>query len=104
MSNKGNQVLGFVLSIVKAFFSAVIEMAWGLASFFLLSGLITSYTIDVSTLTSFFKIIIFIQKNWIYFFGVLFVFNFAIYFKQFIKPVYIEQRIDTLKNKQEVRL
>jgi hypothetical protein len=104
MSNVGNQILGFVLSIVKAFFSAVIEMAWGLASFFLLSGLITSYTIDVSSLTLLFKMIVFIQKNWLYFFGVFFVFNFAIYFKQFIKPITLEHRIDTIKNNQEVKL
>jgi hypothetical protein len=108
MSGLGHKLLGIVLSGVKAFFSAVVQIAWGIASFFLMMGLLTYYKADPSAIAilTYYKadpsaianlipIVSFIQQNWLYFFWVLAIYDFIVYLKDFLRPVYAEMQIQT---------
>jgi hypothetical protein len=95
MSGLGHKLLGIVLSGVKAFFSAVVQIAWGIASFFLMMGLLTYYKADPSAIANLIPIVSFIQQNWLYFFWVLAIYDFIVYLKDFLRPVYAEMQIQT---------
>jgi hypothetical protein len=95
MSGLGHKLLGIVLSAGKAFFSAIVQIAWGIASFFLMMGLLTYYKADPSAIANLIPIVSFIQQNWLYFFWVLAIYDFIVYLKDFLRPVYAEMQIQT---------
>jgi len=84
----GHTFLGIVLSGIKAFFSAAVQIAWGIASFFLFLGLLNFYQIDTTAVSGLFPILAFIQLRWFYFFCVIAIWEFIINLKTFLRPIY----------------
>jgi len=93
MTNAGHKLLGFVLAMFKAFWSAVVQVAWGIATFFLLIGLLGYFKVDPSALTTLFKLVEFVQKNWGLFFIVIFLWEFITNYKEFLRPIMKEEMI-----------
>lgn len=102
MANLGHKILGIVLCGIKAFFSAVVQVAWGIATFFLLAGLMVYFKQDTSLITTLLKLVLFIQQNWLWFFWAIGIFDFIINLKDFLRPVYSEQQQST--KQKEVKL
>jgi hypothetical protein len=68
-------LLYLLSAVALAFFKAVTELAWGLASMFLLAGLITYFKVDTSTIQPLlFKMFAFIVTNIKWFLLAIFVF------------------------------
>ena len=93
MANAGHKLLGIVLSAVKAFFNAVVSLCWGMAVFFLMSALFNYYKIDTSAITTLLKLVVFIQEKWLWFFWALFIWDFIVNLKDFLRPIYQEQQV-----------
>lgn len=99
MGNLGHKLLGVVLSAVKAFFSGIVQIAWGIATFFILGALLTYYKVDTSAITTLLKLTVFIQQNWLYFFWVIAIWEFIVNLKDFLRPVYQKEQENIKTNK-----
>lgn len=98
-----SRLLGFLLSVIKAFFSAVVQLAWAMATFFLLAGLIGYFKVDASSITTLLSLVQFIMERWGFFFFVIFAWEFFMNFKEWMKPVLRQEDLDvkTKKKKEE---
>jgi len=104
----GHNILGFLLSTGKAFFNALVSVAWGIASFFLLIALIGYYKVDASAIQTLLNLVLFVEKNWGVFFFILFLWEFIVDYKEFLRPVLQSPTIQTqtaqTPTKKEVKL
>lgn len=62
--------------IAKAFWSSMIQIAWAFAGIFLTIALFTYYKMSAANLSIFFDIIYFVRDKWVFFFLVIFFFEF----------------------------
>lgn len=62
-----------MLRILKSFWNATIHITWGIATIFLLGGLMTYFNIDTSSITTLLELCNFIMSNWASFWFVFFV-------------------------------
>jgi hypothetical protein len=83
----GGKLLLVVLSAGRAFFRAVVEIVWGIAGFFLLAVLLKKFNADSSTITGLISVIALIQNNWLYFFGILFIWEFLMTIPKSPSPI-----------------
>ncbi len=68
MSNIPLKLFVFVLSVIKALWNAVVAIVWGLASFFLLAGLLVYFKQDTEAIQSILALVPIITKYWLVFF------------------------------------
>lgn len=80
-----SRISHYLLATAKSFWGATVSMAWGLATFFLLSALITYYNQDTTLISGLFSIINVLMTNWQIVWGVLFVFDFLVNYKELEK-------------------
>lgn len=61
-----------VLGMFKSFWNATIHIVWGMATIFLLGGLMGYFNIDVTQITTLLELANFIMSNWVAFWWVFF--------------------------------
>ena len=103
-TNKYHILIGILLSGVKAFFSATVQVIWGIASFFLFLGLATYYEIDKSAIQGLYPLMDFIMTNWIYFFWFIAIWEFITNIKEFLTPLEVKATLTTTKKPTETKL
>ena len=101
MVNSFHIYLGSILSGIKAVWSASVQLAWGLCSFLLLTFLLNNeeYGVRVATIDNFYYLIEFMQQYWIYFWFVLFLYEFITNLKDFLSK---EIKVDTPKKVEKI--
>ena len=65
-----------VLSILKTIWNATIHIVWGIATIFLLSGLIGYFQINTTVISSLIELAILLIDNWVIFWWVFFIVEF----------------------------
>jgi hypothetical protein len=84
MSNLYVKVLALVLSVIKALWQAFTTIVWGLASFFLLAGLLVYFKQDPSAIQSILLLVPIFTKNWLLFFAAIFIYEVLYLYKDLI--------------------
>lgn len=83
MLNFARTLFNFILVFFKSMFNAVVSIAFGIASFFLLSGLIKAYNqVPPAELMYLVGVVL---DNWRWFFLVLWIFNLIVDYKELTK-------------------
>ena len=72
------KLFSIAICLGKAFFNTLITVVWGLSSFFLLAGLMTSMGQSAASIASIIPMITFVQKYWMIFFAIIFIYNFIV--------------------------
>lgn len=77
------QISFFILSLIKAFWSSIVSIAWGFAGFFILMGIVTQYQQKIpEELLSSIKLL---MDNWQIFFAVILFIEIILIFKELNK-------------------
>jgi hypothetical protein len=84
MSNIPLKLFVFVLSVIKALWNAVVAIVWGLASFFLLAGLLVYFKQDTEAIQSILALVPIITKYWLVFFSAIFIYEVLYSYKELI--------------------
>lgn len=86
------RTLAALLSVGKALFSAVVQVAWGIAGFFLLVSFIAAFKQDISVISGLMTIIQFMTRNWGLFFAILFFYDLIVYYSEAFKAMQKEEK------------
>ena len=63
----------YALALVKSVWDATIHIVWGIATIFLLGGLLAYFEVDTSQITSLLKIAYWLMENWTLFWWSIFI-------------------------------
>ncbi len=96
-----NKPLFFVLSFIKALWSAFFQVVWGICTLFLLSALITYYKQDATAILQILIVASVVTKNWLYFFGVIALWELIVNYNSIPKVQVVNAPV---KSKLEVKL
>jgi len=70
--NTIERIAFLILGLLKSIWNATIHIVWGIATTFLLAGLIGYFTVDASSITTLLKLTVFLINNWVLFWWVFF--------------------------------
>ena len=85
---------GIILSLMKAFFNSTFQIAWGIAGFILLTGLMNSYKMETTAIEGLFKIAEHLIDYWGYYFTAFFLYDFMMdYIKWANSEIIIKKRV-----------
>ena len=69
-----NKLANLLLTFAKSFWSATVQTAWGITTFFLLAAITTYYNSDTTMITGLFQIIYSLMSHWQLVWGVIFLY------------------------------
>jgi len=74
-NNVFGRIAHMLLTLCKSFWSATVQTAWGIATFFILAAVTSYYKSDTTLITGLFHIINVLMQNWQLVFCILFIFE-----------------------------